>query len=364
MRLWKKIIVFVIVVTNAIFLSGCNAEPPASLQPANTTMQTETISTTEPTEPSIQPQTEPETEPEKTEYILSLVGDCTLGTNPPIYNAQIGFIRTIGEDYGRPFRNVQQFVSNDDLTLANLEGPLVDGGVPVANRKFNFHGPTVYVNILLEGSVEFVSLANNHTEDYGKTGYESTIRVLDEAGISYVERDSSRIVTLEDGTTVGIYAAVFYLLDADAISKGIADLKEAGADFIIFAPHWGTENSYSPTEQQITIAHAAIDAGADIVWGHHPHVLQPVEKYGEGLIFYSLGNFSFGGNSAPKDFDSALVQLHLARSSDGFVELDTVDIHPVCISSVSGVNDYTPTLYETDSEEYVRVLEKLNWPIE
>lgn len=364
MRPWKKKIVFIFAVAIVMLLSACNAEPPASLQAANTTMQTEAVPTTVPTEPSTQPQTEPETEAADREYVLSLVGDCTLGTNPPVYNAQIGFIRTIGEDYGRPFRNVQQFVSNDDLTLANLEGPLVDDGYPVANRKFNFHGPTAYVNILLQGSVEFVSLANNHTEDYGKKGYNSTIQVLQEAGISYVERDSSRIVTLEDGTTVGIYAAVFYLLDEDAISKGITDLKEAGADFIIFAPHWGTENTYSPTQQQITIAHAAIDAGADVIWGHHPHVLQPVEKYGDGLIFYSLGNFSFGGNTVPKDFDSVLVQLHLVRSSDGSVKLDAVDVYPVCISSVPDLNDYTPTLYEVDSEAYSRVLEKLNWPIE
>lgn len=109
------------------------------------------------------------------------------------------------------------------------------------------------------------------------------------------------------------------------------------------------------------MAYAAIDAGADVVWGHHPHVLQPIEKYGDGIIFYSLGNFSFGGNTSPRDFDSAVIQLAITRSGDGTVRMDQVNVHPVCISSITTFNNYQPTPYDPSSAEYDRVMEKLNW---
>ena len=256
---------------------------------------------------------------------------------------------------------MQCYFANDDLTLVNLEGPLVDDGYPIPNKKFNFRGPTDYVNILTEGSVEAVTLANNHTEDYGTNGYQSTLDTLNEAGIPYVERDSSVIITLGDNFKVGIYGAMFYKLDEDQIVSGITSLKEQGVDFIIFAVHWGTEYSYNPSTMQVSLAYAAIYAGADVVWGHHPHVLQPIEKYGDGIIFYSLGNFSFGGNTSPRDFDSAVIQLAITRSGDGTVRMDQVNVHPVCISSITTSNNYQPTPYDPSSAEYDRVMEKLNW---
>lgn len=340
-------------------LTACHKQEPYTPQETTAPM-TQTVpetAATESTEPETLP---PETEPPEEHYTISLAGDCTLGTTEAVYYAGLGFIRTVGEDYGHPFRNVQCYFASDDLTLVNLEGPLIDGGTPKPNKKFNFRGPTDYVNILTEGSVEAVCLANNHTEDYGPEGYVSTLETLDGAGIPYVERDSSRIITLGDSFQVGIYGAMFYKLDQEQIVSGIASLKEQGADYIIFAVHWGTEYAYTPSTMQVDLAHAAIDAGADAVWGHHPHVLQPIEEYGGGVIFYSLGNFSFGGNTAPRDFDSAVVQLMLTRSGED-VRLDQVAVHPVSISSITTSNNYQPTPYEPSSQEYARIMEKLNW---
>lgn len=361
MKRMKKIkgILLLLAVFPGITLTACRKPEPALQE--STTEETETvpvIPATVVTEPETLP---PETEPEEEKYVISLAGDCTLGTNIPVYYADLGFIRTVGEDYGHPFRNVQCYFANDDLTLVNLEGPLVDDGYPIPNKKFNFRGPTDYVNILTEGSVEAVTLANNHTEDYGTNGYQSTLDTLNEAGIPYVERDSSVIITLGDNFKVGIYGAMFYKLDEDQIVSGITSLKEQGVDFIIFAVHWGTEYSYNPSTMQVSLAYAAIDAGADVVWGHHPHVLQPIEKYGNGIIFYSLGNFSFGGNTSPRDFDSAVIQLAITRSGDGTVRMDQVNVHPVCISSITTSNNYQPTPYDPSSAEYDRVMEKLNW---
>ena len=109
------------------------------------------------------------------------------------------------------------------------------------------------------------------------------------------------------------------------------------------------------------IAHEVIDAGVNVIWGQHPHVLQPIEQYGDGIIFYSVGNFCFGGNSKPRDFDSVVIQLQLVRKADGTVEREQVDVHPVCISSNPKTNNYQPTPYDPGSEAYARTLEKLNW---
>ena len=136
-------------------------------------------------------------------------------------------------------------------------------------------------------------------------------------------------------------------------------LKDAGADILIFAPHWGTEGSYKVTANQESFAHAAIDAGAHIVFGTHPHVLQKMEAYNGGYIFYSLGNFSFGGNTAPRDVDTAIAQATVKKDGDGWT-IDGYDLIPCRLSSADSKNDYRPRPYKEDEEGYARVLSKLD----
>lgn len=295
---------------------------------------------------------------EEKRLLLSFVGDCTLGCRDAHTYIDLGFTKVVGEDYGYPFKNVVSYFENDDLTFVNLEGALTDTGNP-QNKTHTFRGPTSYVNFLTENSVEFASLANNHTMDYNQTGYDSTIATLEGAAISFVERDNSAIITMEDGLTIGVYGAVYYLLDKDAIVSAISELREQ-VDVVIFAPHWGVEKSYMPNQEQIDLAYAAIDAGADIVWGSHPHVLQPIEEYNGGIIYYSMGNFCFGGNIYPEDYDSALIQQELIISAEGNVSLGETVIVPVCISSRTDRNDYQPVPYAEGSAEYDRVLAKLS----
>ena len=292
-------------------------------------------------------------------YVLTFAGDCTLGTMPSSYYAELGMIKTVGDDLGYPFCNVLDYFTGDDATFINLEGALTDEGYPV-EKTFTFRGPTEYINILTQSSVEAVSLANNHSEDYGKIGYESTCSLLDQAGIPYVERDSSRLFTLEGGLKIGLYGMVYYNLDVKDMAEEIAQLRQQGAELVIVAPHWGYEGNYRPTEEQKQVAHAAIDAGADIVWGSHPHVLQPIEEYGDGVIFYSMGNFCFGGNSSPDDLDSALLQQEIIRDTQGSVTLGELKRVPVCVSSVPGRNNYQPTPMKEGTEEYTRTLSKLD----
>lgn len=347
----------------ALVLCGCSS--PASPPPVYTIP--ETVSSAETTvvlEPTTVPQiteetTLPETEPQPEVFTLTFVGDCTLGSNPNNWGADVGFIKVIGEDYGFPFRNVQAYFATDDGTFANLEGPLTDEGYP-ANKTHVFRGPTAYVDILTQGSVEVVSLANNHTLDYGHTGYLSTLATLDGAGIPYVERDSSTLVTLLCGLTVGLYGAVYYKIDQQDMVQQIQSLRQQGAELVIVAPHWGRENSYRISQEQEDVAHAAIEAGADIVWGSHPHVLQPIERYEEGLILYSMGNFSFGGFCSPKDLDTAVVQQQVIRYPDGTVALGEYTVIPCSLGSVENTNNFQPTPYPQDSQGYQRVMEKIS----
>ena len=336
-----------------LLLTGCTAPAQETeTVPAVTEAETLAVTTEAPTEYM-------ETEPEEERFLLTFVGDCTFGASPSNYYAGVGFIKTVGEDYGYPFRNVLSYFENDEATFLNLEGPLADSGNPM-QKKHTFRGPTAYVKILTENSVEAVTIANNHSYDYGQKGYDSTVATLRDAAVPFVERDGSCVVTTESGLKIGLYGAVYYQLDTDKIASAISGLKEAGCNLVIFAPHWGVEGTYRPTLAQVELAHAVIDAGADIVWGSHPHVLQPVERYNEGIIYYSLGNFSFGGNGYPRDYDTALIQQEVIRDADGNISLGDMTPVPSSVSSVEERNNYQPTPAEPGTETYERVLKKLD----
>ena len=304
-----------------------------------------------------------ETEPQEERFLLTFAGDCTLGANPKNTCADVGFPRVVGEDYAYPFQNVVSYFEADDATFVNLEGTLTDVGNP-ADKTYTFRGSPAYSHILTDNSVEAVTLANNHSFDYGQAGYNSTRTVLEKAGVPYGERDTGVLIELDCGLNVGLYGMVYYKLDVEDMKTEIASLREQGAELVIVAPHWGVEGSYRPTQLQIDVGHAAIDAGADIVWGSHPHVLQPVEEYGDGIIYYSMGNFCFGGNSKPEDFDTVLLQQEVIRSPEGEISLGILKIIPCSISSEKNVNNYQPTPMAADSEEYIRVLSKLDGSFE
>lgn len=352
----EKSILFALVC--ALCLTGCQTAVPAE-----TTPQTEAVIPLMVTESAAETTAPAETEPLEERFLLTFVGDCTLGANPKNSYAEVGFPKVVGEDYAYPFKNVVSFFESDDATFVNLEGTLTDKGNP-ADKTYTFRGSPAYSHILTDNSVEVVTLANNHSFDYGQAGYDSTRAVLEEAGIPYGERDSGVLIELDCGLKVGLYGMVYYKLDAEDMKAEIAALREQGAELVIVAPHWGVEGSYRPNQLQTDIGHAAIDAGADIVWGSHPHVLQPIEAYESGIIYYSMGNFCFGGNSKPEDFDTVLLQQEVIRSPEGKISLGSLKIVPCSISSENTVNNYQPTPMAADSEEYARVLRKLDGSFE
>lgn len=314
-----------------------------------------------PTEEPTEPPTEAPTEPPKTSYTFTFTGDCTLGSNRDKWNAGYSFIQTIGEDYDYPFANVREYFENDDFTLVNLEVVLADEGNSTG-KLFTFRGPTAYSQILTGSSVEGVTIANNHARDYGTAGYDSTKQTLENAGVSYVEVYSSTLITLEDGLVVGLYAidGSVSSIDKEKAVEGVKQLKADGAELVIVAAHWGNEGKYRPNASQQDIGKALIDAGANIIWGHHPHVLQKIEEYNGGIIYYALGNFSFGGNRSPRDMDTAIVQQEVIRQPDGTVTLGQLTLIPCSISSEEKFNNYQPTPCEPGTEMYDRIMSKLD----
>ena len=293
-----------------------------------------------------------QTEPEHERFTISLVGDCTLEGNR--------FQSLCGDDMGYPFENVREYFENDDATIANLECNFSDALLS-SGSLFHFKAPTENADMLVSGGIDFVTTANNHIMDYGQRGLDDTLSALDERGIAYGIDGQSVVFTTESGLKLGIYCGYGgFMISETQIKEAIDKLKADGAEYIICALHWGVEGAYRPNAYQKNLAHAAIDAVADLVYGSHPHVLQPTEEYGGGLILYSLGNFSFGGNSFPRDYDSVIVQLTLCRNADGGVSLEACDYIPCSISGSDENNDFRPTPYKKGSKEFERTMSKLD----
>lgn len=330
------------------------SQPTEAPQTTEAAQPVETVPPTTQPEETVPPTTQP---PQPEEFVLTFAGDCTLGSDKRTYGAMYSFIWTIGEDYDFPFRNVVEYFRDDDLTMVNLEGVLADSGTP-GNGTFSFRGPTAYTQILTGSSVEAVAFANNHTMDYYQAGYDSTCQALENAGIPYVEKDQTMLYTTESGLTVG-FCAAWQVVDVELVTQQVQQLRQQGAEIVVMALHWGVEASYRAGAEQEKLAHQLIDAGVDVVYGSHPHVLQKIECYGNGIIYYSLGNFSFGGHHWPRDLDSVVVRQHVIRETDGSVHLGDTELIPVSISSTPPSNNFQPTPYEVDSEEYQRVLDKL-----
>ena len=317
--------------------------------------------------PTPQPTPEPTPEPQPEFFTLSFVGDCTLTSHQMLWEqSPYHYASRMNGDYAYPFSNTIGYFDSDDFTFANLECTFSDQ-VMYSAQTFYFRAPTDWAQILIEGGVDFVTTANNHMYDFGETGAQDTFAALENWGIPYGRDGQAQLFTTESGLTLGIYCAYRdYNPSIDAAVEAIAQLRAEGAEFVFCAFHWGQELFYEPTRNQIDLAHACIDAGADLVYGSHSHCLQPIEEYNGGLILYSMGNWSFGGNTSPSDRDTAIVQLSVKRDLDGAVSTESYTIIPCCVSSLpvgadqGADNDYRPTPYEPGSEEYLRTLSKLD----
>lgn len=372
------------------FLDSFKGTEPAVTSPASAApvspagQQTSAPDTTSEPSPAAEqtptPTPEPDGEPEL--FTFSFIGDLTLASAPGV---PLNFWHTINGDYAYPFSNVKQYFSDDEYTFGNLECTFSDQNLQ-SIEYFSFRAPTEYAKILLEGGVDFVTTANNHSGDFNQAGRRDTWETLENYGIAFGKEEETKIVTTPSGLKLGIYCQCgdlivsqnFFRLDEEKALAAIRELKAQEPDLIICMFHMGIELNYYPeqkTPETCEVCRHCIDEGADIIYGSHPHCLQPIEEYNGGLILYSMGNFIFGGNSMPADQDTAIVQLTVKRDSNGNVSLGDYTIIPCCIAgkpvtdpglsaAVRGqytpYNDLQPTPYTEGTEDYARALSKID----
>ena len=300
----------------------------------------------------------PEPEMTPVSLTLSVVGDCTLGTDENFdYDTSLN---TYYENYGADYflANVKSIFSADDLTIANFEGTLTES-TEREDKQFAFKAPASYANILTAGSVEAVNTANNHSHDYGEESFNDTLKALDAANIIHFGYDETAVTEVKGVKVgmVGIYELNDHLGREEQLKQNIAKVKQDGAQLIVVIFHWGNEKEEVPDDNQKTLGHLAIDEGADLVCGHHPHVLQGIEEYKGKNIVYSLGNFCFGGNAYPSDMDTMIFQQTFTIDQNGVQKDNVTNIIPCSISSDADYNNYQPT--PAEGEEADRIMKKI-----
>lgn len=291
---------------------------------------------------------------------ISAAGDCTFATDVN-YAGGPTFVKKYNEvqDPSYFLAGVQSVFANDDLTIVNFEGTLTNLDTR-QDKEFAFRGDPEYVQILTSGSVEAVNLANNHSRDYGMQSLEDTKQYLSEAGVTHFGYEETAIYECKGVKIglIGIYVLPDGLGRMQQLQEHIQKMKSEGATITIVNFHWGIEREYYPNDVQKQLAHAAIDNGADLVIGEHPHVLQGIETYNGKKIVYSMGNFCFGGNKNPSDKDSMIFQQTFTIRDGKILSYDDFNVIPCSISSVTNVNDYQPTILQGAEAE--RVLNKIN----
>jgi poly-gamma-glutamate synthesis protein (capsule biosynthesis protein) len=279
---------------------------------------------------------------------ISAAGDFTLGGD--VQSQGENRFRKAFDTYGADWflANVKDIFENDDITVVNLEGVLTDSDTRRANRQFLFRGDPEYTDILTTGGVDVVNTANNHANDFLSEGRADTLDALDNADIPYFGYDTEYYTE-----TAGVKIGFVGLTEWDHTEKTVTERVSAASkrcDILIVNFHWGIERQYTPSKTQQTLGHAAVDAGADLVIGEHPHVLGEVETYNGVNIVYSLGNFCYGGHGNPADKNTMIFQqdfvIHYGNAYNNLgAEVTAGDSRnfPCTISSVSNSNNFQPT---------------------
>ena len=290
---------------------------------------------------------------------LTFGGDCVLGSEERSRKLEESFDSVVarkGEAW--PFSGLADIFHSDDLSMVNLENVFKDSASGMSPRLHNFRGPSAFARILTLGGVDLVNLANNHFPDYGQEGKNSTRQALNDHGISYAGYSSLHIAAFGEVRIgfAGIRETIFHQ-NRGRIAQEIAELKKRGADYIVYTCHFGIEYEPGHNELQTLMARTAIDAGANLVIGHHPHLVQGIERYQDGLIFYSLGNLVFGGNLELTTFDGLLAQVQLDFEGRQ-LRRTAVRLIPVITSGARPANDFRPQpATGTDKE---RILQAVN----
>jgi len=304
--------------------------------------------------------------PQKNEEVsLVAVGDIS-------YSRGVEQIVKKQNDINYPFLKIKDYLQGSDLVFGNLETPIIQGR-EIANFEMIFRSNPGTEKALKEAGFSVLSLANNHTPNFGEEGLRSTFNYLENAGIKYVgagkdTKEANQPIYIE---VKGIRFVFLAYNDTDVvpaayeasenhagtafmrIEKMAAAVKEAKqkADFVIVSMHAGNEYTEKPNDSQINFAHRAIDAGADLIIGHHPHVVQPMEKYEGKYIFYSLGNFVFDQMWSQETKQGLTIKVYFTKK-----EIRKISFLPV-------VTDNLAQPRMANNSEAEKILERLDFPL-
>lgn len=293
---------------------------------------------------------------ETDEIVLTFGGDCVLGTREQ-WKKKKNTFDTVIADQGMEwcFEKIREPFETDDLSTVNLEVVLQKGSKGhERSKQFTFRGDPSYTEILSAASIEHVNLANNHYIDFGRPGRASTVAALEAGGIAY-SGYTYRYVTEIRGHKIGFGGCreTVWRQKPEIMREDLQALREEGCEVIVYSCHWGKEYAARHNERQEKMAREAIDGGADLVIGTHPHVVQGVDAQDGAVIVYSLGNLVFGGTHKMKTFDGLLVQAALRFDEQGYAGV-TLRLLPVLTSGSAPENDFRPVFAQ--GEDAARIL--------
>lgn len=236
--------------------------------------------------------------------------------------------------------NIQGITQDSDIVIGNLESPLLEPSL--AAGKPDFYGSPEFARFLRECGIGVLNVANNHILEHGKGGYERTLQILEESGIAVAGNDNRVLYIHRDNCLIGIAGfcnvdldkfdndGCFSVLDEVNAMAALNEMADRKADLKILTLHWGNEYIHRPSMMQRNMAYRLIDAGADIIVGHHSHVIQPYEKYKAGHIFYSLGNFCFDKPFQSRQFSKGMgVDLYFDTDSK---EIEKIEFFGIKLS--------------------------------
>lgn len=365
----KKSFLFLLslVLISCLFITSMLADEEVSLFDLSPTQEDEAGQDQDQNQDQESPSIEPSPSPDKlfrdgyVQVVVTAGGDMTIGGDVSKRGDSI-FDRELkrqGGDIHFVLRNIRDILSEDDLTIVNFEGTLTTAPVYKTKNEFVFSAPPSYVDILTQGSIEAVALENNHVFDHGQAGLDETKATLDAAGIVWSDSQNVGIYNV-NGVSIAMLTYQQYRNKVEELLVQVpmdVAREKALHDIVIVSFHWGQELDYKPNRNQINLAHATIDAGADLVLGHHSHRINPIEKYKGRYIVYSLGNFSFAGNNRPSDMSTFLFQVRF-NVREGEVATDAFRIIPARISSKTDYNDFAITPF-TDQRHIDNVINVL-----
>ena len=336
----RKLISLILIVVLAFGITGCGKSEKESAKKETTKKETTTQETTAKPEFTIQ---------------MHFVGDllCATDARTSYENCFNDVADSVDPSYF--LSEVSFLFKNDDITIGDAENVYSNKDLPISEKgqtanpgieAYWFKTKTKNARILSEGGIDYVSIDNNHIEDYGEQGVKDTKKALDKVGVDWGEQD--KIVYYEkDGYTIGVIGITMYNENSvPAIKKHIKKASKE-SDYQIVYFHGGTEAIHTPEEWKKAACHKLIDAGADLVIGDHPHVLQPREFYKGKTIIYSMGNFVFGGNRHPEN--RTMIYQHTLTIDNGKMTKEKGKIIP-CYVYTGSTNNWKPKIITNSSE--------------